>query len=287
MGGLGNQMFQYAAGRALAIRHNTVLKLDMSFYQTNKEDETPRKFLLESMHINAERALPSELPHLEGNISFFQQIKGVYLKLSKKSCDTVLLDFENRINDQFFSSPDNTYLVGYWQSDKYFSSISELIRREFTPIRIPDAFNQELSIYMGKTNSVSIHIRRGDYIHNPETQAVHGICSLEYYQKCVETISGTIDNPEFFIFSDEPEWVKNNLDLDRPFTILSHNATDMPMWDLWLMSRCKHNIIANSSFSWWGAWLNDNPGKVVLAPKQWFADERLVTAVVPERWRRV
>lgn len=287
MGGLGNQMFQYAAGRALANRHNTVLKLDMSFFQNTKVNETPRKFLLDKMNIRAECSLPSELPQLEGKPSFFRQIKGLYLQLSQKSCDNVLLDFDHRISEQFFSAPDNTYLIGYWQSEKYFSAISEMIKSEFTPISNPDDVNKELSCYMRETNSVSIHIRRGDYVSNPDTHAVHGICSLEYYQKCVEAISGMINNPEFFIFSDEPEWVKSNLDLALPFTIINHNATEMPEWDLWLMSRCKHNIIANSSFSWWGAWLNDNPRKIVLAPKQWFADKSLTTEIAPESWQRL
>lgn len=284
-GGLGNQMFQYAAGRALAHRHNTVLKLDMSFLHSNQANETPRKFMLDKFNISAECALPAEVPYLGIKTSLYRQVKSLYLKHMNKCCTNILLDYDHNINERFFYAPDNSYLEGYWQSEKYFSACSDIIINEFTPLSEPEDTNKQLSYSIKKTNSVSIHIRRGDYVNNARINSVHGICSIEYYQQCVKNISVLVDNPEFFVFSDEPDWVKKHLQLDRTVTVVNHNAPEMPIWDLWLMSKCKHNIIANSSFSWWGAWLNNNPEKIVFAPKRWFLDENVSINIIPEEWR--
>lgn len=287
MGGLGNQMFQYAAGRTLSMRHNTVLKLDRSYLQNNGESETPRKFMLNTMNISAEYSLPYETPHLDENMSFIQHLKELYFKHKKKCCSNVLLDFDHRINMLYYSAPDDTYLVGYWQSEKYFSTITDIIKKEFTPSSKPDNVNKEFFDCMSRTNSVSLHVRRGDYVSNLNTNEIHGICTEEYYNECAYKITKLIDKPEFFVFSDDPEWVQAHLNLTRPFTIINHNPVEMPVWDMWLMSSCKHNIIANSSFSWWGAWLNNNPEKIVCAPKQWFADKSPAADIVPERWQRL
>lgn len=285
MGGLGNQMFQYAAGRALAHRNNAVLKLDMSFLHGSQENDTPRQFMLDAFNISAECALPLEIPYLGANPSFFQQCRSIYLRWLNKCCTNVLIDYDHRINDSFFSAPDNSYLEGYWQSEKYFIAHATTIRNDFTPLGEPEDVNRQLSSYMEKTNSVAIHVRRGDYINNPRINSVHGICSLEYYQQCVKSLSAQVDNPEYFVFSDEPDWVGKHLQLDGKVTVVDNNTPEMPVWDLWLMSKCKHNIIANSSFSWWGAWLNGNPDKIVFAPKQWFSGGNVQPNIIPEQWR--
>lgn len=285
MGGLGNQMFQYAAGRALAHRHNAALKFDMSFLHGSQENDTPRHFMLDTFNISAECALSMEIPYLGANPSFYQQCKSIYLRRLHKCCTNVLIDYDHRLNDSFFSAPDNSYLEGYWQSEKYFIAHAKTIRNDFTPLGEPEDVNRQLSLFMEKTNSVSIHIRRGDYVNNPRINSVHGVCSLEYYQHCVKNISAHVDNPEYFVFSDEPDWVKKHLQLDGKVTVVDNNTPEMPVWDLWLMSKCKHNIIANSSFSWWGAWLNSNPDKIVFAPKQWFSDGNVQPNIIPEQWR--
>jgi len=135
------------------------------------------------------------------------------------------------------------------------------------------------------TNSVSIHFRRGDYVTNPLTSQHHGVCSNKYYQDAISLLKSKISQPHFFLFSDEPEWLKTNVSLQEPFRIIDNNPGYV---DLYLMSNCKHNIIANSSFSWWGAWLNNNPDKIVIAPHKWFNEPGINTYdLIPETWIRL
>ena len=137
------------------------------------------------------------------------------------------------------------------------------------------------------TNAVSIHFRRGDYVDQPETNKTHGTCTKEYYQKAVDLMASRIVNPHFFLFSDEPEWIKENFSTAIPST---HVAGYPGFIDMYLMGLCRHNIIANSSFSWWGAWLNINPDKIVIAPTQWFAIDEInnkAVDLVPSNWIRL
>jgi hypothetical protein len=290
MGGLGNQMFQYAAGRALAIRHRTALNLDLSFMQGDQQGNTYRAFMLDRLKIVAEIASPSELPPLETDQdrSLLTSIKrGLARRFDRRRRWKVLCEFDNRINSSYFSAPDNSYLVGYWQSEEYFKDVSVLIRNELLPPESTGTRNLELAVLIGATNAVSIHVRRGDYVHDPVINAVHGVCSVEYYQRCVEEVAKLVRNPHFFLFSDEPGWARDHLEIPFPLTIIDHNTPDRPVEDLRLMSLCRHNIIANSSFSWWGAWLNSHPGKMVFAPKRWFAcKDGIPEGLIPGEWTR-
>jgi len=160
-----------------------------------------------------------------------------------------------------------------------------IIRNDFTLKNKPDKLNNEISKIMQDTNSVSIHIRRGDYIANPITFQYHGLCSMEYYKKAIQYINENINRPIFFFFSDEIDWVKDNLKIPKDCYFIDHNKMENDYLDLWLMSQCKHNIIANSSFSWWGAWLNTNKEKIVIAPKKWFNNAAIdTTDLIPEEW---
>jgi hypothetical protein len=184
---------------------------------------------------------------------------------------------------------DDIYLQGYWQSEKYFKDISHIIRREFT-LREPlsEASQQIAQKIKTSANSVSLHIRRGDYISNPTTNSVHGVCSLRYYQECVQVLNEKVGDVSLFVFSDDPVWVKENLSYKYSMIFVNHNGVEHAFEDMHLMSLCQHNIIANSSFSWWGAWLNNNPHKVVLAPKHWFRKEDIDTKdLIPDNWIRV
>jgi len=289
MGGLGNQMFQYAAGRALAIRHKTVLKLDLSFLQGSQEGYTPRQFMIDKLRISAKIASRSEIPTVgEGKKTIIGLVKNRYLRLLKKQCGNVLYEFDNKINSSFFSAPDNTYLVGYWQSARYFMNISDVIRNEFMPILEPDSSNKNIADLIRNRNSISIHIRRGDYVRDPIINSVHGVCEIGYFQQCIERLLEEVEAPHFFIFSDEPEWARDHLDVSAPLTIVDHNTPEKPIEDLHLMSLCKHNIIANSSFSWWGAWLNRNPNKIVFAPSKWFSrQDSAIEDILPSSWTRI
>jgi len=290
MGGLGNQMFQYAAGRALATRHATVLKLDLSFLERTPPGTTVRNYLLDRFPIVAERAVPSDFPCLEDKpLSVATRAWNALLRVTGRQCGTVLLDFDHNFVDSFFSAPKHSYLVGYWQSEGYFRNIRHLLLREFATDSVLGDVNPETVRAITTTCSVAIHVRRGDYVGTGGSASFHGICSLDYYRRAAVAMAKSIYCPNFFVFSDEPEWVRENFELSYPYTIVDRNQDDDPVGDLGLMSLCKHHIIANSSFSWWGAWLNENPGKKIIAPSRWFAggDHIHSEKIIPEAWIRL
>jgi hypothetical protein len=182
--------------------------------------------------------------------------------------------------------PDGVRLDGYWQSEKYFSDIEKIIRREFIVRASPSQKNREMAQRIASCESVSLHIRRGDYLSEPHTASVHGICPLDYYQRCVNAMSGEVKKPHFFVFSDEPRWVERNFSLPFPMVVVEHNGPQNPHEDLRLMSLCQHQVIANSSFSWWGAWLCGNDHKIVMAPRRWFNRDGYDTRdLIPDGWR--
>ena len=142
---------------------------------------------------------------------------------------------------------------------------------------------QKILDLIHETNSVSLHVRRGDYV---KLQHIHGLCDLDYYAHAIRFITEHLTNPHFFIFSDDIQWVTNNLKIGFSHTFVDINHGHDSAWDMWLMANCKHNIIANSSFSWWGAWLNQNPNKIVVAPAQWFADGQQ-TDIISDDWTKI
>ena len=137
-------------------------------------------------------------------------------------------------------------------------------------------------------NSVCVHFRRGNYVHNQEVSKVHGCCSHKYYQRAIELIQRKVESPELYVFSDDIPWVKEHFQAGLPVHYVDHNSTTDEHIDLWLMNHCKHHIIANSSFSWWGAWLAQNPEKVVIAPKIWYASGMVASdSLIPSTWHRI
>lgn len=281
MGGLGNQMFQYAAGRAVAYRNNALLKLDISALN----QDPLRSYKLHHFNIKASIATHDEV------LSFTRE--KLYNRILHRLEGKLLPFFKRPVFKERFFHFDpsvlklrsNIYMVGYWQSEKYFKDIGYIIREEFTLKDPPSSKSDRLSKLITKTNSVCLHVRRGDYVSNPTTYQYHGVCSRNYYESAVETLCQLVRNPHFFVFSDDIEWVKQNLRLNHSVTYIDHNGEEKDYEDLWLMSLCKHNIIANSSFSWWGAWLNSNSKKIVIAPKQWFKDKSIDTKdLIPNNW---
>lgn len=294
IGGLGNQMFQYACGRSLAEKHRTNLILDCSFL----EDKTPRwnfvvrDYELDIYAINALHASKQELNRVKPSFwyrvdSCLRRLSGVPLKLNPD----YLLEQQFSFNSAAFEkASSNCFLVGYWQSEKYFKSIESILRQEFTFQHPLDHNNAEIANRIGSVNSVSIHIRRGDYAKGPQGSRNHALCTLEYYQNAISYVVEKASNPVFFIFSDDIEWVKAHLDFSGNSEIVAGNSGKQSYIDMQLMSLCSHNIIANSSFSWWGAWLNNNSEKMVVAPKHWFTDEiknALTKDLIPETWIRL
>lgn len=284
-GGLGNQMFQYATGRALALKHQTQLVADSrSFRRYKLHGYSIDRFntqLVDSTSADLSGCvLPPEKRGLFGSSLWALRNRGQLNCFHEHS-----LSFDPAFHDL----PDQTYLRGYWQSEKYFSQISDQLRAELTRPDSIDEQNRQFINDMANCHSVSLHIRRGDYVSNTKTSKVHGTCSLEYYKNAASHIAQTTgSDPTFFIFSDDPEWTKQNLDLPFLTKFITHNPVDDPWLDLQLMKSCKHHIIANSSFSWWGAWLNDSPTKMVIAPERWFADpDKQDQDIVPESWTRL
>jgi hypothetical protein len=280
-GGLGNQMFQYAAGRRLALHHKTILKLKFIYYP----EDTKRWYSLGCFNIKENFATDKEINKIR-KIPETKIEKLIYL-LNPFSKDRLIKEKDFHFDENILNTPDDVLLDGYWQSEKYFKDIEDIIRQEFSLKNQSGHIYKEFLKSIANTNSVSVHFRRKDYVEDKKTREYHGICSLEYYYTAIKKIGETIKNPHFFIFSDDIEWPRNNLKLNYPLTFVSdNNLTDCQ--ELILMSKCKNHIIANSSFSWWGAWLSDNPKKIVIAPKKWFNDPSINTKdLIPEIWIRI
>jgi len=285
IGGIGNQFFQYALGRNVAIKNNTELKLDISGFEKYKL----HNYGLNHFNIVENIATITEIqqfkpiwrqffPYAENTLSKF------FLPWYKQN---YILEPDFSYNPDIFKLKKNAYLEGVWQSEKYFSDISEIIRKEISVKNEPDGLNQELLNLIQRTNSVNVHIRRGDYASNPKTQEKHGLLNLEYYINSLKLIEEKVRNPHLFVFSDDIPWVRENFKIDLPICFIDHNGIEKNYEDIRLMSSCRHHIIANSSFSWWGAWLSNNPGKIVIAPKRWFALgslDKKTTDLIPSGW---
>lgn len=283
MGGMGNQLFQYAIGRSLAIRNESEFKMDILGYADQGELLTPRLYALNIFSVQENFASEKEIEKLKSNTS-----GSVVLALQRfgffKKSNSFVIEPHFNFSSEILESGNNIYLQGYWQTEKYFKDVEDVIRKEFTLKEKFSIEEKEITKEIKNSNAVSLHIRRGDYVSSATTSKFHGICSLDYYEKAVRHIAEKTENPVFYIFSDDIAWVKENLKIDFPTKYVSDGILK-DYEELTLMSYCKHNIIANSSFSWWGAWLNANPEKIVIAPKQWFADQSVNTSdVVPETW---
>jgi hypothetical protein len=180
------------------------------------------------------------------------------------------------------------YLRGYWQSPKYFASIEALVRKDFTVRQAIVGENLRVAKQIAACNAVSLHVRRGDFADNAETNRYHGTCGPEYYAAAEALLRQRVGDVTVFVFSDDPEWVRQNLRLESPMIVVGHNGPDQDYEDLRLMTLCRHHVIANSTFSWWGAWLSSNPAKTVVAPKRWFRGAEHSTAdMIPQNWVRI
>lgn len=283
-GGLGNQLFQYALGRHLSEINNTELKIDISLFETY----TLHKYSLKSFNIREIIASPDEIASLTyQNTGTFERTMKWLLRKPLNFAKSFIREQYFHYNPEILRLPDEVYLDGYWQSEKYFTDISEIVRQEFKVKPSSEGKNLKLLEDISSCESVSLHIRRGSYLL-PPYNTVLVPCPLSYYQKCVDYFAHAIKTPHFYIFSDDPQWTRDNLKLSYPITFIDHNDADKDYEDLRLISHCKHNIIANSTFSWWGAWLNENPKKIVLSPVRWFKDPSLNTKdLIPESWIKI
>lgn len=265
-GGLGNQLFQYATGRALALRHGCELLLDTSTLQRRNRRVTPRQLELQRFGYIGRLVTPREsllLPWLHRMAPFSHWLSPWHTYVERGAA----------FNAAFESLPDHTYLVGYWQSFRYFSDIAEQLFTELEPVDALSDASLVVAEELDSTNSVALHVRRGDYVSLGSAASFHGALPPSYYEAALTRVNEHVGGRRVFVFSDDPEWCRMNLPLDDRATFVTHNAGPDAWQDLVLMSRCRHHVIANSSFSWWGAWLAD---------QRWAATQRLVIA--PERW---
>lgn len=282
LGGLGNQMFQYAFGRTLALKNNCSLKLNLSYFE--KSDSRP--FSLEYFSTVLDSATPGEIEQIIQK----QPSKPNSLKRKVfKSRPYVIYEKTLEFDPQNLKSQRDVYVDGYWQSEKYFIRSSEQIREDFKIKTAPSAENTAMQGKIKSVNAVSLHVRRGDFLDS-SLNKIHGTCSIDYYERAADLISKQITNPVFFIFSDDLNWARENIKLQQDLVVVDINNDKTAYEDLRLMSACKHHIVANSSFSWWGAWLNPHPDKIIIAPQKWFNDPELnrqSRTIVPESWIRL
>lgn len=275
MGGLGNQLFQYAVGRALSYKFGYDLVLDTRWFKNN-QTVTQRKYKLHHYPITARLlnkqekkwAMLNEHPFLRQLSINLCRWKYYYER------DTYVFD------EQVLHLPDNNYLYGYWQSYKYFEEINDIIRQEFNLLTPMGDMDNKTAEKINDTNAISLHIRRGDYLLKPIER---GLCSLAYYQKAVDFLNQRVEAPHYFVFSDDHEWVIKNLKIPAQTTYIIHNNEENAFQDLRLMSLCRHHIMANSSFSWWGSWLNHKQGKIVIAPNRWLG-KNATADLIPSNW---
>lgn len=276
IGGLGNQMFQYAIGRHLAYKNQTKLKLDILTFKTYEL----WKYALDCFNVIEEFATTKDIRPFNLKRRF-----EIFFKLNKNILYVEKVKF--KFDPKVLKCKGSVYLDGSWQSEKYFKDIEKIIRKEFTFKNKPDDNNIKLLKSIKNTNSVCIHARRGDYVTSSKTNKFLGTCSPDYYNKCIQIIRKRLKNPYFFVFSDELDWVKNNIKIDVPITYVSHNTIEKGYEDLRLMKNCKNFIISNSTFSWWGAWLSENKNKIVLAPKKWLRADVETPDLLPDNWIKI
>jgi len=278
-------MFQYAFGRASATRLGVELVVELS----NRTLQIHQGYELERVfNIQVRVATKRDMQVVLGLQRF-----GVIRK-ALKSFGLGNVFQSNYVEEPYFnfspqmlSLPDNTYVSGYWQSEKYFHEMAATIRSDFSFHQRLSDQNAALAEKIGRLASVSLHVRRNDYANVAQINSTHGLCSLAYYQSAIQYIADRVDSPHLFIFSDDVDWVKNNLKVDFPHEYVDHNYGAESYNDMRLMSLCRHHIIANSSFSWWGAWLNPSKDKIVVAPKHWFANKSNTQDLLPQDWVRL
>lgn len=264
--GLGNQLFQYAFGRQMALVNNVPLRLDTSFYET----QSLRGYKLNHYRINADVATKDDIDGILKPRNLINKLQQYFTGNNKYYCkERKWWDYDNSL---LSGRKRNVYLDGYWQSYKYYKEINNVILNELSLADEAEPLAYKVnSTILQDEQSVSIHIRRGDYITDTDANRMMGVLPLSYYSNAIAHINSIIPNAQFYIFSDDLNWAADNLKIDRPVIIVDVANGEKDYLELDMMSKCRHNIIANSTFSWWAALLNKNADKIVVGPKNWVA----------------
>lgn len=287
MGGMGNQMFQYAFAKYLAIKHNVPVKLDTRFLL----DRSPkganfvfRNFDLDIFNLSVEVATDAEITSLTHRTGHELTNRVINKLIGRKKNHVFEPHFH--FSEKCFLAGSNSYLEGYWQSEKYFKPIEGLLRaKDFSFTSAMSSMATELGNTIQSSNSVCVNIRRGDFV----TNGFHGTKGVDFYSNAELVIGSELNDPHYFVFSDEMDWCTENITFAGKVTYVGHEYAGFKFQDyIRLMAMCKHFIIPNSSFAWWAVWLNDNKNKMVVAPKKWFNNPAWETHdLIPDEWIKV
>ncbi|MEP7236268.1 MAG: alpha-1,2-fucosyltransferase [Ferruginibacter sp.] len=287
MGGMGNQMFQYAFGKYLAVKHNTVLKLDTAFLldrTPHKEFFVFRDYDLDIFNLQVDFANAQEVDALTKRLPLVIPDKILNKLVGVKKSYVIEPHFH--FSEQSFAAADNSYIEGYWQTEKYFTPIKEQLKRDDFSFKDPLSDKAKLlATEIQNINSVCVNIRRADFV----VTDFHGTCNPEYYKKGEDIICSKVADPHYFVFSDEIDWCRENIKFAGPVTYVGHEYAGPKFQDyLRLMATCRHYIIPNSSFAWWAVWLNEQAEKTVIAPQKWFNDTSWNPKdLIPNEWIKI
>ena len=293
MGGLGNQMFQYAVGLQLATLHKTILKLDLTFLldRTPRENFTYRNFDLEVFNLRTEIATLAEVRRFRrlaepASRTFLERVADKFTK--RKYYLETHPAFEPRVLDL----PDETYLEGYFQDERYFNDIKADVRKRFTlqpdETTLPSE-TRKIADEIRASQSVCLHVRRGDYVAYPANVRIFGICGTDYYERGTTELRQRTGAGRVFVFTDDVDWCRNNFKKSDGYTVVENaHAGSHASIHFWLMTLCRNFLIGNSSFAWWAAWLSGGKEKIVCRPDPWFVDPKYSEAVVcPDSWVKI
>ena len=283
--GLGNQLFQYAFARALQLSRGEKVYLDFTDCNGRLCDQTrtAREYQLSNFRITL-RNYPDVAKYFFFLDESNEIKKGIKCLAEKKMFPYKYYEEENvQYKPELLGLKGNYYIQGWFQNQGYFMEYADVIRKE---IRLKNKIylENELKSILKNRNAVSVHIRRGDYKKNTN------VLTMRYYEKAINQINNSVKKPVFCVFSDEIDWVKKNLEIEGEVYYVNENRSLADYEELMVMSHCKHHIIANSTYSWWGAWLNENKDKIVIGPKVWFLNSHSINAglnIMPPEWIRL
>ena len=271
-GGLGNQMFQYAYGLYLATKHQTELALDLSSFRTGPQHGYMLdRFQITGTPLRADQA--QWLPHRYRDSAVELKTSWLRNRLSDWLNPSVLHRVKERpfgFDRKYLAARDQSYLVGYWQSEKFFPGLRGELLKQFVPVSMISEPSQRIIERMQSTASIALHIRRGDYISNPATADLYEQLSIDYYRSSLERFAAQHREVQVFVFSNDLAWCRKHLELPFPTHFVDHTRQSTAYEDLVMMSHAMCNVIANSTFSWWAAYLNHRPDRMTFAPERWF-----------------
>ncbi|WP_370264154.1 alpha-1,2-fucosyltransferase [Limnobacter sp.] len=291
VGGLASQLHKYAVGRALALRHSTALKLDLSWFEQRNDVDTPWEYQLHKYAIRAEKASAAEIRSIQGPALLNRVFDKLERSASWRIPGRKVIKTSFMAPEDFERLPDNIYLAGEWAGDAYFRAYRQHLLTEMQPvIALCEEAQRLLEKIDSMPNSVAVHVRRGDFLSNPHASTFHEITPLGYFLQATESLTAQHPNAQFFLFTDDPTWVEETLQpkLGMKSLVVKGLANHE---DLLLMSRCTHTVMSNSGFGWTAAWLNTHPDKQVIAPRRWLKNDtenaRLTAHLFAGNWAKL